>query len=301
MATLIKEQLRNPVDNSWIPLREVEGGKEGGEVTAIKYFGANKEWLNYVTDEPGVMTPDEIGAEQPVVPYPIGYKNGEITPIKTSYLFQNGEAVNADFPCTVTDGQFFQLSSTQALTQLDLKTKECDGIIGHFSWDGDTKEKTRYNDYFYKVADEYISIDSIKEVRISRVYGDGAIQSITLNVFSIDQIANGYYSISFPVDSPGTWDIPLACYVVNSIQAEKEGISAGIYFARHEDTGGELIYYVSSLDFIGYNVINIPSGGTGASTPVEALHNLGITWGTNTAPSEGTPGSIYIQLLPAEE
>ena len=225
----------------------------------------------------------------------------KVAPIKTTYIFQDGDAVNSYFPCEVTDGRFFQLSSIQGLAQLDLKTKEYDNVINRFSWDGDTKEKTRYNDYFYKVADEYISIDSIKEIRISRVYGDGAIQSAFMNVSSIDQIADGYYSISFPTEGSEAWDVSLACYVIDSNQAEKEGISAGIYFAKHEDTGGELIYYVSSLDFIGYNIIDIPAGGTGASTPVEALRNLGITWGTSPADEKGTPGSIYIQLLPVEE
>ena len=50
-----------------------------------------------------------------------------------------------------------------------------------------------------------------------------------------------------------------------------------------------------------YKFIDIESGGTGASTTVQALHNLGITWGEDPAPETGTPGSIYIQLLSAEE
>lgn len=297
--TLIKENLRNPVTNTWIPLRQIEGDNDGN-VTTIKQLGVDEYPLNYVTPEPGVMVPSD-GTEMPVIPYPIGYKEGEVTPLKTTYIFQNGEAVNSYFPYELTDGQFFQLSPIQALTQLDLETKEYDGVISSFSWDGDTTEKTQYNDYFYKVADEYISIDTVKEIRISRVHGDGAVQSAVLNVSSVDQITDGYYSISFPTEGPEAWDMPLACYVIDSNQAKEEGISTGIYFAKYEDTGGELIYYVSSLDFIGYNIIDIPSGGTGASTPVEALHNFGITWGTNPAESTGIPGSIYIQLLPTEE
>lgn len=44
------------------------------------------------------------------------------------------------------------------------------------------------------------------------------------------------------------------------------------------------------------NVVSVAQGGTGATTPAKALANLGITYGTDEAPSTGTPGSIYIQI-----
>lgn len=300
MATLIKEQLRNPVDNSWIPLREVEGDKDGS-VTAIKYLNVKGNPIDHTTEEPGVFFPDIYDPDNPVerqkVLYPVGFKDGEITPIETSYIFDEGEAVEVSFPLSLISGKFEKENPLVALKKLDLSAKENNLF---FSWDGNTNEKERLNDYFFKVSDEYIPIDSFKEIRISRIYGDGAIQSITLNLSSINQIADGYYSISFPAEDPEAWDMPLACYIIDGNQAEKEGISAGIYFARREDTGGELIYYVSSLDFTGYNVVNIASGGTGAATPAQALNNLGITWGTSAAPNKGTPNTIYIQLLSAE-
>lgn len=43
-------------------------------------------------------------------------------------------------------------------------------------------------------------------------------------------------------------------------------------------------------------VVQIENGGTGANSAAVALNNLGITWGTEEAPSTGTPNTIYIQI-----
>ena len=51
-----------------------------------------------------------------------------------------------------------------------------------------------------------------------------------------------------------------------------------------------------SVDDITSGVLPIEHGGTGSDIAVNALHNLGITWGTDEAPSTGTPNTIYIQL-----
>lgn len=65
MATLIKEQLRNPVDNSWIPLREIEGN-ENGEVTAIKELDIKGDPLEIESPlavrEGQIVTEDNITA-----------------------------------------------------------------------------------------------------------------------------------------------------------------------------------------------------------------------------------------------
>lgn len=45
-----------------------------------------------------------------------------------------------------------------------------------------------------------------------------------------------------------------------------------------------------------YGTLPVSGGGTGATTIKDALNNLGITWGTDTAPSKGTANSIYIQI-----
>lgn len=42
--------------------------------------------------------------------------------------------------------------------------------------------------------------------------------------------------------------------------------------------------------------VPVNKGGTGATTAFAALNNLGITWGTEEAPANGTPNSIYIQI-----
>lgn len=45
-----------------------------------------------------------------------------------------------------------------------------------------------------------------------------------------------------------------------------------------------------------HGIVPISSGGTGASTSVDALHNLGIYWGYDEAPATGVPNTIYIQI-----
>lgn len=40
----------------------------------------------------------------------------------------------------------------------------------------------------------------------------------------------------------------------------------------------------------------ISSGGTGATNKIDALKNLGISWGTAAPPTKGAPNSIYIQI-----
>ena len=118
MATLIKEQLRNPVDNSWIPLREIEGDAQG-KVIAIKQLDIDEHPLNYVTPEPGVMVPSD-GTEIPVIPYPVGYKEGEITPIKTTYIFQDGGDVSLASPLALSNGTFIQETPATALKNLKI-------------------------------------------------------------------------------------------------------------------------------------------------------------------------------------
>ena len=70
--------------------------------------------------------------------------------------------------------------------------------------------------------------------------------------------------------------------------------TSGIYFKKDN------VEYLSKLGYYGPSVIGVESGGTGASTAAQALHNLGITWGTSPADKKGAPGSIYIQLIEAE-
>ena len=44
-------------------------------------------------------------------------------------------------------------------------------------------------------------------------------------------------------------------------------------------------------------VLPITQGGTGASDRVEALHKLGIYWGTGEPPATQDAGTIYIQIV----
>ena len=43
--------------------------------------------------------------------------------------------------------------------------------------------------------------------------------------------------------------------------------------------------------------VPIASGGTGAANRVEALKNLGISWGTDPAPTTGEPNTVYFQII----
>ena len=292
MATLIREQLRNPVDNTWIPLREVEGDAQG-KVTAIKQLQVGGTVVNF---------PSPNGSL-----YPVGYSNGEIVPIDTTYIYQKGEVQTTHSPLTLKNGQLETEAPLIALENLELDVKS-NSINTVFTWDG--MEDGEEGVTFCKVAEETFSFENFVGGTLEKTLSNGTVETYDIvsnhiykyndkNFVVLLEDADGLgLGNSIAIDSLILATKGVAAIYNNSNSDELDG--PGLYFFR--STMANALYYISKLTLrTKRSVVNISSGGTGASTSVEALHNLGITWGEEIAPSNGTPGSIYIQLLPAEE
>lgn len=296
MATLIKEQMRNPINNSWIPLREIEGDADGN-VTAIKQLDIDKHPLNYVIPEPGVAVPDKVDVEIPVVPYPIGYKEGEVTPIKTTYIFQDGTDVNLASPLALSNGTFVQETPSTALQNLNISSTQS-GVI---KWDGDTSlisDRILYEGtLFYRVGDVPNFVtgkENFEYCHFCLTAIDGGFETtFDISPFSIDERETDFYVFTgIYTGEPNAQSIPVCMIIFNQISLN---FAPGVYFKK------DSAEYLSKLGYYGPSVISVSSGGTGADNAVEALHNLGITWGEEVAPETGPANTIYIQLLSAEE
>lgn len=293
--TLIKENLRNPMTNTWIPLREIEGDDDGN-VTAIKQLGIDEYPLSYVTPEPGIMVPSD-GTEVPTIPYPVGYKEGEVTPLKTTYIFKDGIDVNLASPLALSNGTFVQETPSTALENLNISSTQS----GAIKWDGDTSlisDSILYKDTsFYRVSDIPTFVtgkENFEYCRFTLTAIDGGFETtFDISPFSMDERETDFYVFTgIYTGEPNAQSIPVCMIIFNQISPN---FAPGIYFRK------DSAEYLSKLGYYGPSVIGVESGGTGASTAAQALHNLGITWGTSPADEKGTPGSIYIQLLPVEE
>ena len=293
--TLIKENLRNPMTNTWIPLREIEGDDDGN-VTAIKQLGIDEYPLNYVTPEPGVMVPSD-GTEVPVIPYPIGYKKGEVTPIKTTYIFQDGSDVSLASPLALFNGTFVQETPATALKNLKIdatQTKDA-SVIGISS--GGTGSASKAGAANSLAVESLIGGTAIAENddlndynTVGNYYSSGSTRTATLSNIP-DGLVDGFQlKVKYVYGN----------YVSGTNYLTQELISNnGRHYSRGKATSDGWGAWAKT--YTTREIVAVEDGGTGASTAKGALNNLGITWGEKAAPSTGTPNTIYIQLLPAEE
>lgn len=148
--------------------------------------------------------------------------------------------------------------------------------------------------------------------------GTGAAYTVTVK--AIDSLANGVGFIMIPhtvstiavptlnVNNLGAKPIRtrLSSSPQTTISLQDEGFIAAnralkiVYDSNITYTGGSGAWIIDDMTQPNanglYGTVPIASGGTGADNAKEALNNLGITWGTDTAPTTGTPNSIYIQI-----
>lgn len=313
MATLITEKMRKPGSNSWIPLRQIV--EENSKIKVLDLDPSSNEdnptKINYADGNGNVL--------------PVGYKNGEITSIDSTVIVKNKTVQSVSSPLVLKNGQFETEDAFTALRNLDLKAQKITASKS-IIWDGNTENKSPLlsTGYAWKVSDGIFYPEDFINGTLEKTDSDGTVTSVTLTSDYFSNDTGSFLVCTRPVDKSKTmWALLLSLigskdlgatmgvfYISPEAADEEDDYSAGLYFFKTESTTGEGYIYTSK--FVSSTkqetVIDIPSGGTGATTAVDALRNLGFHWGEQTAAeyweSQGkspVPNSIYIQLIPVEE
>lgn len=230
MATnLIIEKMRNPQDNSWIPLRQIVQNDDGS--IDVLYLNEDGKPLN----------------------------------IAGPLAIENGKLVTSSEATPITSGGTGSTSKADAANSLAVES-----LIGGtaIAENDDLNDYNTVGNYYSSGATRTATLSNIPDgladgfqLKVKYVYGNYISGTNYLTQELISNNGRHYSRGKAPSDSWGAW--------------------AKTYTTRE--------------------IVAVEDGGTGASTAKGALNNLGITWGEKAAPSTGTPNTIYIQLLPAEE
>ena len=167
-----------------------------------------------------------------------------------------------------------------------------------------------------KTLNGYEICDAATRQRIDGIITTGTGEEYTATVSGIDELTPGISFIIIPhvdalVQNPTLnvnelGAVPIRQRLSNSVITTttdfvKNWIRAGYPLRVTYTNSVHDSFWVTDMvvpDLGGgiYGTLKVENGGTGGKTAVEALNNLGIVWGTDIAPTKGTPNSIYIQI-----
>ena len=120
LINLITEKMRNPLNDSWIPLRQVVKNSSG-KIKALQLDPDSGKPLDYTFADSNITGTNNGNDENSYfIPIPIGYRQGEITPVENTYILQAGQPVDIRDFLMVEDGIIRQMDRKTALSKIGI-------------------------------------------------------------------------------------------------------------------------------------------------------------------------------------